>query len=170
MHVSQRGSTTNTQRTPSLTTQEQVLPRYWRHRKIRSFMRQLNTYGFKRCVDWRSLPTDYSNCSTHATEQPEVLEFVHQLFLRGRHDLLLKIRRRGEESSETSHPSNAMDATLGGGEARDGSKSKGSTTNSCRCECAPARQPLAVARLLGGRRYGVRSAAAVASNAASMIV
>ena len=108
-------STTNTQRTPSLTTQEQVLPRYWRHRKIRSFMRQLNTYGFKRCVDWRSPPTSW-----HTTEQPEVLEFVHQLFLRGRHDLLIQIRRRGEESSETSHPSNAMRATPGSREARYG--------------------------------------------------
>mmetsp|Transcript_17355 Transcript_17355/g.41531 ORF Transcript_17355/g.41531 Transcript_17355/m.41531 type:complete len:439 (-) Transcript_17355:256-1572(-) len=58
--------------------QSKVLPSYWRHNNLRSFIRQLNMYGFQRSCD------DVAHGR---------LEFFHDYFVQGRRDLLPSIQR-----------------------------------------------------------------------------
>ena len=55
-----------------------VLPMHFKHDNLRSFERQLNIYGFQRCI---AQPTEHA------------LEFFHAKFRRGQRDLLLEIKR-----------------------------------------------------------------------------
>lgn len=69
-----------------------IIPRFWKHNNLRSFFRQLNTYGFQRA-------------SAHLLGK---LEFYHEHFVRGRRDLLLQIPRgrvsRKRAFDETDDP------------------------------------------------------------------
>ncbi|KAJ1927469.1 hypothetical protein IWQ60_002892 [Tieghemiomyces parasiticus] len=64
--------------------QEQVLPLYYKTGDFRSFTRQLHIYGFERLSDARKSRRGGSD---------QLCRFRHPSFLRGRHDLLLEVKR-----------------------------------------------------------------------------
>jgi len=70
-----------------------VLPCYFKHDNIRSFARQLNIYGFKRCHN-----------PSGSLEGGASLEFHHVNFIAGRKDLMSKITRGGLQPQKLRRP------------------------------------------------------------------
>ncbi|CAG5098552.1 Oidioi.mRNA.OKI2018_I69.XSR.g15768.t2.cds [Oikopleura dioica] len=65
---------------------KRVLPNYFKHQKMNSFVRQLNMYGFKKVPKMTE--------GTLHTVDYEMIEFQNELFVRGKPDLIAKIRRK----------------------------------------------------------------------------
>ena len=98
---------------------KKVIPLYFKHNNLCSFIRQLNTYGFHKV---NKLKKDDFN-SFNAIENllnasDDVLEFQHQYFVKNRKDLLAEIVRKKklakpkateEDNSETKNKSSKND-------------------------------------------------------------
>ena len=67
-----------------------ILPTYFKHNNIRSFIRQLNTYGFRK--------------RTNISSSDEHLEFFHEKFRRDEPALLVQIKRCHQPKPSASAP------------------------------------------------------------------
>merc|ERR1719272_2341982 len=78
-----------------------ILPTYFKHNNIRSFIRQLNTYGFRK--------------RTNISSSDEHLEFFHEKFRRDEPALLVQIKRCHQPKPSASAPGGGGGSGGGGG-------------------------------------------------------
>jgi hypothetical protein len=77
-----------------------IIPQYFDHKKLSSFSRQLNFYGFKK------MQLKPVHKSEYNTKTSKYLTFYHENFKRGRCDLLKEIRRSTRTSLPAGHSDN----------------------------------------------------------------
>jgi heat shock transcription factor 2 len=85
------------------TFEKEIIPQFFKHSKMASFVRQLNFYGFKKVKYNDTLRID----EQLEAETANYCGFRHDKFQRGREDLLIEIKRTQSRESSTATGSNA---------------------------------------------------------------
>jgi len=84
---------------------KKILPKYFKHQKINSFIRQLNIYGFKKISKLKN-----HNCLNN--EDPDQVEFANEFFIRGRPELIKRIQRRDKKVQIKEEPNSSSSIEL----------------------------------------------------------